>query len=112
MSSLVTAFVGSLEATASVLLTIGYGTIAGYLGLVSDKSAMDLSSLAVKLFMPCLLFIDIGSGFSIETLGKYMPIVSECWQSNHRRIDLLVAVAYSLGTWIQHHFDHSWSDCH
>ncbi|KAF9072521.1 hypothetical protein BDP27DRAFT_1214731 [Rhodocollybia butyracea] len=75
MSSILTAFVASLEATVNVLLTVFYGTLAGYLGLVNNKSSLDLSSLCVKLFMPCLLFVNVGSSLSPETIGRYAPII-------------------------------------
>lgn len=83
MSSIITAFVGSLEAAASVLLTVFYGTLAGYLGLVNNKSAVHLSKLAVKLFMPCLLFVNVGSGISTDTILKFTPIISTCRLATH-----------------------------
>ncbi|KAJ3787937.1 auxin efflux carrier [Lentinula aff. detonsa] len=101
-SSILTAFVGSLEAAASVLLTVCYGTLAGYLGLVNDKSAVNLSKLAVKLFMPCLLFVNVGSGVSTETILKYTPII--IWSFGYNIISMTLGTIatkiFKLPPWI------------
>ncbi|KAJ3714318.1 auxin efflux carrier [Lentinula guzmanii] len=101
-SSILTAFVGSLEAAASVLLTVCYGTLAGYLGLVNDKSAVNLSKLAVKLFMPCLLFVNVGSGVSTETILKYTPII--IWSFGYNIISIILGTiatkVFKLPPWI------------
>ncbi|KAJ4490638.1 auxin efflux carrier [Lentinula aciculospora] len=102
MSSILTAFVGSLEAAASVLLTVFYGTLAGYLGLVNDKSAVNLSKLAVKLFMPCLLFVNVGSGISTETILKYTPII--IWSFGYNIISIILGTTatkiFNLPGWV------------
>ncbi|KAJ4501096.1 auxin efflux carrier [Lentinula lateritia] len=102
MSSIITAFVGSLEAAASVLLTVFYGTLAGYLGLVNNKSAVHLSKLAVKLFMPCLLFVNVGSGISTDTILKFTPII--IWSFGYNIISILLGTTatkiFRLPGWV------------
>ncbi|KIK64204.1 hypothetical protein GYMLUDRAFT_985216 [Collybiopsis luxurians FD-317 M1] len=88
-SSILTAFIGSLEASVSVLLTVFYGAVAGYFGLVStDKSAVDLSSLTVKLFLPCLLFVNVGEGFSMDNIGRFAPII--IWGFGYNIISIIL----------------------
>ncbi|KAF5373197.1 hypothetical protein D9757_010555 [Collybiopsis confluens] len=74
-SSIVVAFLGALEASASVLLTIFYGGIAAYFGLISNKSSIDISRLAVNLFLPCLLFVNLGSDIGLSDIHRFTPII-------------------------------------
>ncbi|KAJ3841937.1 auxin efflux carrier [Lentinula raphanica] len=102
MSDMLAAFVGSLEAAASVLLTVGYGTLAGYLDIVNNKSAVNVSKLAVRLFMPCLLFVNVGSAVSIETILKYTPII--IWSFGYNALCIVLGTfatkTFRLHTWI------------
>lgn len=43
------AFLGALQASVAVLLTIGYGVIASQYNILRDSSAKDISKLCVKL---------------------------------------------------------------
>ena len=76
-NSVLTSFIGALQGSVSVLLTIGYGMIAGQFKLIKDSSAKDISRLCVKLLQPALLIINVGSEVHPETLPRYFPIIGE-----------------------------------
>lgn len=69
-------FVGALQASVSVLLTIFSGVVAAQFGLLSTGAAEEVSSLCVKLLLPCLLISNLGSELHLETVVKYVPIIS------------------------------------
>lgn len=75
---LLDAFLGGLEASISVLLTLGYGVLAGHLGLVSEQTTKDVSKLCNKFFLPALLVVNVGSQLSMSNLDKYWPVLCEC----------------------------------
>lgn len=74
-NSILTSFIGALQGSVSVLLTITYGIIAGHFKLIKDSSAKDISRLCVKLLQPALLIINVGSEVHVETLRRYFPII-------------------------------------
>ncbi|KAK7528892.1 membrane transporter [Phyllosticta citriasiana] len=74
-SSILTAFVGSLQASISVLLTISYGVLAAQFRLIGDNTAKDLSKACVRLFLPALLVHNVGSQLQHETATNYVPIL-------------------------------------
>ena len=78
-NSVLTSFIGALQGSVSVLLTIGYGMIAGHFKLIKDSSAKDISRLCVKLLQPALLIFNVGSEVHPETLPRYFPIIGESW---------------------------------
>ncbi|KIK50899.1 hypothetical protein GYMLUDRAFT_89192 [Collybiopsis luxurians FD-317 M1] len=92
-SSILVAFLGALQASASVLLTISYGGLAAYFDLISTRSTVDVSRLAVKLFLPCLLFVNIGSGLNSETIGNYAPII--VWSLAYNIVSIVVASTFT-----------------
>lgn len=67
-------FLGALQASLSVLLTIFYGVVATQFKLMNDKTAKDISKLCVRLFLPALLITNIGSQLSSETVHRYVPV--------------------------------------
>lgn len=70
-------FLGALQASLSVLLTIFYGVVATQFKLINDSTAKDISKLCVRLFLPALLIFNIGSNLSLDTFGRYVPIFSQ-----------------------------------
>ena len=73
----VTPFLGALQASIAVLLTIFYGALAGQFNLLSEKSAKDVSKTCVKLFLPALLIHNVGSQLHLDSGIRYVPILSE-----------------------------------
>lgn len=81
-SSIVTSFLGALQASISVLLTIFYGAIAGQFNLISEDAAKDISKTCVRMFLPALLIHNVGSQLDLDSAAKYIPILSKPQASN------------------------------
>ncbi|PWW75716.1 hypothetical protein C7212DRAFT_320806 [Tuber magnatum] len=73
-ASLKQSFLGALQASLSVLLTLGYGVLAAKLSLVHPAIVGDVSGLCVKMFLPALLITSIGRQLTLESVGNYAPI--------------------------------------
>lgn len=71
------AFLGALQASISVLLTIFYGAIAAQFDLLSEGTAKDVSKACVRMFLPALLFTNLGSQLHLDTGLRYLPILSQ-----------------------------------
>ncbi|KAI9884633.1 MAG: hypothetical protein M1823_003589 [Watsoniomyces obsoletus] len=75
LDSLTTSFLGGIQASAAVLLTISYGIIATQYNILSESSAKDLSRLCVKIFLPALLLSNVGSQLNPENIYRYIPVL-------------------------------------
>ena len=75
-SGVLVSFLGALQASISVLLTIFAGVVAAQFGLLSTGAAEEVSSLCVKLLLPCLLISNLGSELHLDTVLRYVPIIS------------------------------------
>ena len=73
--SLLTSFLGALQASLSVLLTIFYGVIAGQFELLTQESASKVSKICVSMFMPALLISNVGAELHAGTAMRYVPVV-------------------------------------
>lgn len=73
-SSLKISFLGAVQAVSSVLLTLSYGVGAARYGLIHDRSVADISQLCVNIFLPALLFTNVGEHLSVDSLGDYIPV--------------------------------------
>ncbi|KAK4902057.1 hypothetical protein LTR27_000959 [Elasticomyces elasticus] len=73
--SILTPFLGALQASVSVLLTIFAGVIATQFNLLSEKSSKEISKLCVQLCLPALLIVNVGSQLHLDTGIKYVPII-------------------------------------
>ena len=76
-ASLVSSFLGALQASLSVLLTIGYGVVAAQFDLLSNASTKEINKLCVRMFLPALLISNVGSQLSLDTASTYVPVLSE-----------------------------------
>lgn len=74
--SLLESFLGALQASLAVLLTISYGVVAAQFKLLDHPSAKKISSVAVRLFLPALLITKVGSELHLDTAARYIPILS------------------------------------
>ncbi|KAG9000837.1 hypothetical protein FRB94_005115 [Tulasnella sp. JGI-2019a] len=74
-ASLLESFLGGLEASLSVLLTLAYGVAAARFGLISETAMKDVSRLCNKLFLPAILIVNVGSQLRMENLDKYWPVL-------------------------------------
>ncbi|KAF3056576.1 putative transporter C5D6.04 [Daldinia childiae] len=75
VSPLLISFLGAIQASLSVLLTIGYGVIAAQFGLVTTEAAEEVSHLCVNVLLPCLLITKLGSELHLDTVVNYVPII-------------------------------------
>lgn len=74
-SEFLVSFLGAVQASLSVLLTIGFGVAAAQFGLVTTKAAEEVSRLCVRVLLPCLLIVKLGSELHLDTAVRYVPIV-------------------------------------
>ena len=70
-------FLGALQASLTVLLTISYGGIASRFNLLKESSARDISKVCVRLFLPALLITNVGNELHLDTASKYIPVLGE-----------------------------------
>lgn len=75
-SSILTSFLGALQASLAVLLTISYGVIASRFNILKASSARDISKICVRLFLPALLITNIGQELHLDTAYRYVPVLS------------------------------------
>ena len=66
--SILVSFLGALQASIAVLLTIFVGVLAAQFQLLSESSSKEISKECVKMFMPALLIVKIGSQLNLETV--------------------------------------------
>lgn len=77
VSGLLPPFLGALQACTSVLLTLCYGVLARKAQLIREGSINDLSGLCVKVFLPALIIINLGSQLHLGSVLNYVPVLSE-----------------------------------
>lgn len=77
-SGILPVFVGALQASLAVLLTISYGAIASRWNLLKASSSRDISKACVRLFLPALLITNVGSELHADTAIRYVPVLSKC----------------------------------
>ncbi|KAI8966017.1 auxin efflux carrier [Daldinia sp. FL1419] len=75
VSPLLVSFLGAVQASLSVLLTISFGVIAAQFGLVTTDAAEQVSRLCVNVLLPCLLITKLGSELHLDTAVNYVPII-------------------------------------
>ncbi|CAD6446571.1 85924cf5-6cb7-48cf-93ff-e709b0871438 [Sclerotinia trifoliorum] len=68
-------FLGALQASLTVLLTISYGVIASRYNLLKESSTRDISKTAVRLFLPALLITNVGEELKPDTAWRYVPVL-------------------------------------
>ncbi|KAF7860697.1 hypothetical protein EAF04_008215 [Stromatinia cepivora] len=72
---IVPVFLGALQASLTVLLTISYGVIASRYNLLKESSTRDISKTAVRLFLPALLITNVGEELKPDTAWRYVPVL-------------------------------------
>ncbi|TLD09745.1 hypothetical protein E2P81_ATG10266 [Venturia nashicola] len=95
-------FLGALQASVAVLLTISVGVIASQFQLIGIDSSKEISKVAVRLFLPALLIVNVGSQLHSDTAFRYVPIV--IWSIFYQLASLAVGVAaskfFKLPKWV------------
>lgn len=82
ISVLVPPFLGALQASIAVLLTIFWGVLAAQFNLMSGSTAKEVSRLCVKMLLPALLLYRVGSELHTSTGMRYVPILCTCFLGN------------------------------
>lgn len=97
-SEILVSFLGAVQASLSVLLTISFGVAAAQFGLVTTQAAEEISRLCVKVLLPCLMITKLGSELHLDTAVNYVPIISmsisPASETNHFAIVLLTLPTY------------------
>ncbi|KAI9655314.1 MAG: hypothetical protein M1821_005461 [Bathelium mastoideum] len=101
-SGIVTSFLGALQASISVLLTIAYGVIAAQFKLLSEASSKEISKTCVRLFLPALLIHNVGSQLHLDTGLRYVPILiwSILYNILSMGLGLLLVKVFKLPHWV------------
>ncbi|MCJ1321485.1 hypothetical protein MMC15_006830, partial [Xylographa vitiligo] len=101
-ASLVSSFLGALQASLSVLLTIGYGVVAAQFDLLSNASTKEINKLCVRMFLPALLISNVGSQLSLDTASTYVPVL--IWSLLYTLSSMLLGYAatrlFNFPSWI------------
>ncbi|KAF2023367.1 hypothetical protein EK21DRAFT_118841 [Setomelanomma holmii] len=90
MGPLLSSFVAAIQASLSVLLVISYGGIAAKLGLLTSQHGKAISKICVKMFLPALLLVQIGSELHLGSANRYLIIL--LWASICHLISFLVGI--------------------
>lgn len=73
-TGLLDSFVAAIQASLSVLLVISYGGLAGWLDLLNPASTKAISKICVRMFLPALLFTQIGSELHADSANRYLVV--------------------------------------
>lgn len=93
-SGLLSSFVAAIQASLSVLLVILYGGLAAQWGLLDNKNGKALSKICVKMFLPLLLLVKIGSELHAGSAHRYLIIL--LWAFICHIISFLIGIAAHL----------------
>lgn len=74
-SGLIAPLAGALQACLSVLLTMCCGVVVRWLRLIQEEPIDEMSGLAVKVFLPALLVVNLGSNLHLENAMNYVPVL-------------------------------------
>ncbi|KAL4923427.1 Auxin Efflux Carrier superfamily [Aspergillus undulatus] len=87
-SSLLTSFLGALQACVSVLLTLSYGAAARKLGLIQRSSIHDVSGLGMKVLLPALILVHLGEQLQLGNVLNYVPVA--VWSITYTILSILL----------------------
>jgi predicted permease len=92
---LLNSFLAAIQASLSVLLVIFYGGVAAHFKLLETPTASKISKLCVKIFLPALLFVKIGSQLHLESANRYLTIL--IWAFVCHFVSFLIGVLAHFG---------------
>ncbi|KEF61065.1 uncharacterized protein A1O9_02630 [Exophiala aquamarina CBS 119918] len=73
-TGLLDSFLAAVQASLSVLLVISYGGIAAHLNLLNPDNTKAISKICVRMFLPALLIVQIGSELHAGAAKRYLII--------------------------------------
>ncbi|KAF2497363.1 membrane transporter [Lophium mytilinum] len=101
-SEIVTPFLGALQASIAVLLTIFFGVLAAQFNLLSGDSAKEVSRTCVCMFLPALLITNVGAELHLDTGIRYLPVL--LWAIVYNLLSMLLGVfatrVFKLPAWV------------
>ncbi|RFU30925.1 hypothetical protein B7463_g5404, partial [Scytalidium lignicola] len=74
-SGLLTTFLAAIQASLSVLLVVFYGVLTVRFKLLDNATAKNISKLCVRLFLPALLFTQIGNELHAGSAHRYLIVL-------------------------------------
>jgi hypothetical protein len=89
-------FLGALQASVAVLLTILVGVIASQFQLIGIDSSKEISKVAVRLFLPALLIVNVGSQLHSDTVCSCSK--NDCSLSSHCSLHYIIESFYTHKT--------------
>lgn len=69
-------FLGALQACTAVLLTLLYGILARQANIIHERTINDMTGLCVRVFLPALIMVKLGSELHIGIALNYVPVFS------------------------------------
>lgn len=85
-SGILPSFLGALQASLAVLLTISYGVVASRFNLLKESSSRDISKTCVRLFLPALLITNVGAELHADTVYRYVPVLGQSRSQTHKKL--------------------------
>ncbi|KIW73906.1 hypothetical protein PV04_01986 [Phialophora macrospora] len=73
-TGLLDSFLAAIQASLSVLLVIFYGGVAAHLKLLNGPNSKAISKICVRMFLPALLIVHIGSQLHSGSADRYLII--------------------------------------
>jgi len=90
MSDLFQPFIGALQASASVLLTLFAGVLASQFELLNEEAAKNVSKFCVRMALPALLIANIGQELELASASRYLPLL--LWSLVYNIISILIGM--------------------
>ncbi|KAH8812677.1 auxin efflux carrier [Xylogone sp. PMI_703] len=101
-NSLLNTFVAAIQASLSVLLVVSYGALAVRFKLLDNDTAKNISKLCVRIFLPALLFTQIGNELHTGSAHRYLVIL--VWALLCHLVSFLIGVLaywlFKLPNWV------------
>ena len=95
-------FLGALQASISVLLTIFTGVLAAQFSLLDGDASKQVSRTCVRIFLPALLITKVGSQLNADTVSRYAPVL--IWAIIYNLSSMLLGVVctriFKLPQWV------------
>jgi predicted permease len=70
-AGLLQSFLAAIQASLSVLLVIFYGGLAAKLNILDEKSSKGISKICVRMFLPALTIVKIGTELEAGSASRY-----------------------------------------
>lgn len=101
-SRLLAPLLAAVQASLSVLLVISYGVLSARLQILNSASAKAISKICVKLFLPALLFVKIGSELHAGSASRYLVVL--VWALVAHLVSFLIGIlahlVFGMPDWI------------